>query len=188
VSAARISVLLIGLAACDPLEDTGDEECFSVWSESVTADVLAEAEVPGGLFLTVAETAGLRGATDVTGAALSLWVTHLGETDDCGVAVYVSDVEADPAALPVIEPSTSPPASIAGLGDRVASARLARAAADLPDQERFEVEVPVSSRSFVTVAGCPGAELSVRAEVVVDVCTDDWEAVPFDPSVVSQVE
>lgn len=185
---ALISASLAPLAACDPLEDTGDDECFAVWAEPVEADVAAEPEVPGGVFLTVSETAGLRGTTDVTGASLSLRITHLGETEDCGVAVYLSDVEADPAALPVVEASTSPPASIDGLGERVASARLARAAADLPDQEHVEVVVPVSARSFVTVAGCPGAALSVHAQLTVDVCTDDWEAVPYEPSLVSPVE
>lgn len=179
---------LVCVGGCDPLDDPGDEECFSVWAEPASVEVAGDAGVPAGAFFSIDPPDRLAGTTRVDDAIVSLWVTHTGVREDCGVAIYRSEVAADPSALPIIEAGTSPPEQIDGLGERVGSVRLARAAAEHADAERFEVALPLSARSFLTVAACPGAELTVSAQLIVEACTDDRDAVPYEPVMVSVVE
>lgn len=176
----RLLLPVVALSACEPLEPDGEEECYGHWDGPVQAEVAAGRSEPGGAALSFAPVAELAGTTAVTGATIELWVANVDPRGDCGVAVYVGAAPPDPSALPEIADGTSPPDEIDGLGVQVGSARLARFAADAPDQEAFSVAVSVDEGAYVTVAACPGAQLDVWADATVDVCTTDWEAIP-DP-------
>lgn len=109
------------------------------------------------------------------GLSLDYTLTNLGEAD-CAVAIYVSDTEPDPDAVPAIDAvENAPPESIPGVGTRLARANLGPAGSSAATTTAWLMPLSSEASAFVTVIACDGGRVDTILGFEAELCGDPDE-------------
>ena len=109
------------------------------------------------------------------GLSLDYTLTNLGEAD-CAVAIYVSDTEPDPDAVPTIDAvENAPPESIPGVGTRLVRANLGPVGSAAASISAWAMPMSSDARAFVTVIACDGGQVETLLGFEAELCADPDE-------------
>ena len=162
------------LSACEPLES----ECYGTWAGF---DMNVERPTDAsGLAVRSKDLTGKPNADTIKKVMAWVKVSNESVEEDCVVALYATTDTPDPSALPDLDPETSPPSEIEGLGELIGAVNLSANRTDWPDYEEFLVELPTvesGEQLSIVVATCAHGEVVAEFEVEAKVCSD-WEDEP----------